>query len=855
MQGDSYNVTAPFDMFPLLRAMSGYAAAYNEQGLGGKTCSFYSLGTKQLMFAGDALALREVWAEACATATGRTQHAIGLKSPLLLLSDTTTHLPFGVLTSCLRTCFDENTSFKMRLSFDFDMAPNSNEVAFPDFELLHDVVCDFLQNNTDGALIYRVEPCYLFFGSNRVKERTGHLIFSELCWAPVKLNQQTASGDLAKLFDLQLRPFGLQSDLGICRSGLRWEFSDKFDKGEINAWRGCVSPLAAVWNVELPVAWDELAGAIDPHVIVGDDAWNREVTWVEPPKRAAPGQQHASNNNTPEIIRGIGNVQQRVVSVVPQWQVLVLKKPDFHPNSDLYVPTSLYCPYKNAEHSSVQTRVVHMKNSDVITIGCFSNVCMSHPTYPKTLMLELPEEGDVKAQILAWGNSQFIQTVASATNLNPIVFRKPTSWEQPFGYFMSTASFKSAYTQFYTKVKKRMMYWANEWLALKEKEQAPNGFVMNPRFTPPGTINLWRGFDPAVVAESLLLPSDGSLCPLVLRHFKINVCDNDANTYNYVLNWCALLFQKPWVKPGVALVLKGLPGMGKNMVAWYLQRMIGKHHYYETSDGESVVGRFNESFALARLMLLDEAIGTDSKRSQSILNTLITSPTIDAEEKMKPRHNIASFHAFLINSNNPFTVKQQNKERRYQNCIVDYQVDDVPKDVFFTDLVREKDTQGPAAFMAFLMARDISRFNPETEVRRNRGSWLDFLYSLDPIQRWWFHCLKRGYVLEGGFVAEGDAEEDLCGTGAWGNDVAKDVFHTSCLREVATATVSAVWTVIYQGFNKAQEWTEFKPHGRKRRVALPTLARCRQVFENITGYSAPLGLGESQIWTWKESFQ
>ncbi len=855
----SYNVTAPFDLFPLIRRMTGYAAAYVERELNGATCSFYSLGIKQIMFAGDATELRNVWAEACATATGTTQHAIGMKSPLLLLCDAVTHLPYGALTSCLRTCFDERTSFKMRLSFDFDMAPNSTEVAFPDFELLHEVVCSFLQEHTtcdDEVCIYETEPCYLFFGSNAVKNRTGHLIFSELCFAPVKNNQQTAAGDIAKLFDVQLLPFGLQSDLGICRSGLRWEFSDKYDKGDVNKWRGCVSPLAAVWNVELPIGWRSLADEIDPHVIVGDTAWQREVVWKEAPKRhaAAAEQPPPQQQRNPELIVGIGNVLQRTKAAVPQWQELVLKKPDFHPNSDLYVPTSLFCPYKNADHSTVQTRVVHMKTSDIITIGCFSNVCMANANYPKTLVLEPPDEGDVKAQILAWGNSQFIQTVASATNLNPIVFRKPTSWEQSFGYFMSTASFKAAYTQFYTKVKKKTLWWANEWLALKEKEQAPNGFVMSPRFTPPGTINLWRGFDPAVVAESVLLPSDGSGCPMILQHIRVNICDGCASGFAYLLNWCALLFQKPWVKPGVALVLKGLPGMGKNVFAWYLKEMIGKHHYYETSDGESVVGRFNESFALARLMLLDEAIGTDSKRSQSILNTLITSPTIDAEEKMKPRHNISSFHAFIINSNNPFTVKQQNKERRYQNFIVDYQVEDVPKEVFFTRLVHECKTRGPAAFMAFLMARDISDFNPETEVRRNRGSWLDFLYSLDPIQRWWFHCLKRGYVLEGGFQAEGD-EEDLCGAAAWGGDVAKDVFHTSCLREVATATVSAMWTVIYQGFNKANEWVEFKPHGRKRRIGLPALARCRQVFENITGYSAPMGLGESQIWTWKESFQ
>lgn len=851
-------VTEPYDIFPLIVKLPGYSSGWRENELDG-ACSFYSLGVKSLLFTGDAAALRVAWAQACASATGHSYYAIGMRSPVLVMKDSLTHLPFGALTSCLRTCFDDSTSFKMRCSFDLDMCEGGADKPFPDLNAVHAAVCDFLQRNTecDAGLDYAREPCFLFFGSNEVKNRTGHIIFANLCFAPVKKNQQTATGDLAKLFDVVLAPFGLQSDLGICRSGLRWEFSDKFDKGERNAWRKTTSPLAAVFNVDLPMTFDEMSDFIDPHVLVSDDAWDREVFWIEPPKRAANNeQQQQQPQHEPQIIAGVGNVLQRVKAAVPQWDTLVLKKADFHPNSDLYLPTSLYCPYKNADHTTPQTRVVHMKNSDVITIGCFSNVCMSHPTYPKTLVQQPPDENDdLTAKILAWGNSQFVQTVMSSKNLNPVIFRKPTSWEQDYGYFMSTAAFKSAYTQFFTKVKKKTLWWANEWLAMREKEQAPNGFVMNPRFTPAGTINLWRGFDPAVMAESVLLPSDGGKCPFILRHIRENVCDGVASDSGYLLDWCALLFQKPWVKPGVAVVLKGLPGMGKNALAWYLEGMVGKHHYYETSDGDSVVGRFNESFAMARLMLLDEAIGTDSKRSQAILNTLITSPTIDAEEKMKPRHNIASFHAFIINSNNPFTVKQQNHERRYQNFIVDYQVKDMPKDEFFTQLVRERDAQGRAAFMSFLMARDISNFNPETAVRRNRGSWLDHLYSLEPVYRWWFHCLKRGYVLEGGYTEEGGVDEDVCGVQAWGGDVPKDVFFTSCVREVPTAANNAMWMLIRQGFDKDKEWVEFKPHGRKRQVSLPTLVRCREVFERITGYSPPMGLGESPIWTWKESFQ
>ena len=44
-------------------------------------------------------------------------------------------------------------------------------------------------------------------------------------------------------------------------------------------------------------------------------------------------------------------------------------------------------------------------------------------------------------------------------------------------------------------------------------------------------------------------------CKPFLDHLKTIICQDGGEQYEYLLNWCAHLIQKPWEKPAVALVL------------------------------------------------------------------------------------------------------------------------------------------------------------------------------------------------------------------------------------------------------------------------------------------------------------
>jgi hypothetical protein len=49
----------------------------------------------------------------------------------------------------------------------------------------------------------------------------------------------------------------------------------------------------------------------------------------------------------------------------------------------------------------------------------------------------------------------------------------------------------------------------------------------------------------------------------LLDHIKVEWCRNDEICYEYVMKWMALMIQTPWIKPSVAIVIKGKPGNGK----------------------------------------------------------------------------------------------------------------------------------------------------------------------------------------------------------------------------------------------------------------------------------------------------
>lgn len=63
-----------------------------------------------------------------------------------------------------------------------------------------------------------------------------------------------------------------------------------------------------------------------------------------------------------------------------------------------------------------------------------------------------------------------------------------------------------------------------------------------------------------------------------------NICQEDEELYDWLLNWMALAVQRPGSVIGTAPIFSGVVGVGKGFVAHQFGRLWGKH-YISVTDG------------------------------------------------------------------------------------------------------------------------------------------------------------------------------------------------------------------------------------------------------------------------------
>jgi hypothetical protein len=149
------------------------------------------------------------------------------------------------------------------------------------------------------------------------------------------------------------------------------------------------------------------------------------------------------------------------------------------------------------------------------------------------------------------------------------------------------------------------------WMAHPKRRTYPGGIVFAPEGASDRQFNLWRGF--AVTANPT------ASCEMFLNHLRAIICNGDEALYAYACGWLAHIVQHPADKPGVALVLRGLKGTGKDVVGRYLGRMIGGRHVANIAQQDHILGKFNEHLQSALLVHVEEAIWAGSKAGESVL--------------------------------------------------------------------------------------------------------------------------------------------------------------------------------------------------------------------------------------------
>lgn len=170
------------------------------------------------------------------------------------------------------------------------------------------------------------------------------------------------------------------------------------------------------------------------------------------------------------------------------------------------------------------------------------------------------------------------------------------------------------------------------------------------------SLNLWSDYAEAGAA------GDWSLTK---RHIKTILCNGNEEAYEYLLSWLAHLFQKPWDKPGVAIVVWGRKRTGKGTVADAIRHAIGSELAKVFIQKEHVIGRFASSSRPPMFNQLEEATFAKDPREEGPLKSKITDPHETVELKFKTPYQVSSFSRYWFNSNSPTPVPITYDEERY----------------------------------------------------------------------------------------------------------------------------------------------------------------------------------------------
>eukprot|EP00798_Chlamydomonas_sp_ICE-L_P025142 gene25142-biopygen19610 len=220
--------------------------------------------------------------------------------------------------------------------------------------------------------------------------------------------------------------------------------------------------------------------------------------------------------------------------------------------------------------------------------------------------------------------------------------------------------------------------------------------------------NIWNGFE---VERDVSSHDDSVMADHpsveVFIDFLHTLCGNNQECTDYILNWIAQIFQQPAQKTGVAILLKGEEGVGKNRATDLLRAMVGADKFLQTATpANTLYGRFNRQREGRFLIVVNESNGHDNFAANDVIKDMITCDQFECESKGVNAYTMQCFSRFIFTTNNDNCLRVNPDNRRY--VIIETSSVMKGNTEYFNHLSGLiDDAESRVAFYKFLMARDI----------------------------------------------------------------------------------------------------------------------------------------------------
>lgn len=280
------------------------------------------------------------------------------------------------------------------------------------------------------------------------------------------------------------------------------------------------------------------------------------------------------------------------------------------------------------------------------------------------------------------------------------------------------------------ETKRAFPYW------LENTTERYEGITYNPSEQPGPLHNKWNTW-----CGWAYEPSNEGSCDLYLDHIYHNICNENNEHYNYILDWMAQIIQQPTIKTNHALSIKGDQGSGKTVFVNHFMSLFGDSAE-EISDSSILTENFNSILANKLLIYGDEAFWSGDKKNRGKLKNLISSYTVRITYKRKDTITLPNYMRFIFTTNNDWAAPVENGERRWVTFRCGNR--NLKDGVYFSKMEEEMKNGGYEKLMWILVNRDISQRDwtqaSETEAMREDKAFTE-IYD-NPLYNYLEDCLS-----------------------------------------------------------------------------------------------------------------
>lgn len=251
--------------------------------------------------------------------------------------------------------------------------------------------------------------------------------------------------------------------------------------------------------------------------------------------------------------------------------------------------------------------------------------------------------------------------------------------------------------------------------------------------------NLWRGW----AVEPDPTAPQSSYQPF-LDHIHDVVCNGNQKATDWVIDFLADIVQRPMVKIGVALVLRGTEeGSGKTTVPEVMGKILGPHYTMLDKSAE-ITGQFNAAMERTLLVCADEAVWGGDKNAAGALKSLVTARRLSIRRLYHDSVMQPNYTRLIFCSNESWVVPAGVRARRF--TVLDVPPTRVGDSAYFTRLWSALEANGGEGYrglLAWLLARQIDYGSLRTVLQTDALTEQQLL-GLRGDEQWWYEILQTG---------------------------------------------------------------------------------------------------------------